>query len=117
MIDLPAALGNSGPTTTTVLTLLLSETTPIALASLFILAPVVLALYVPILFLSRPKASNTAKLVALGLSLLPIWFSTGWEKELGWMKFAWVVPTFFYLPLGIALVNLARGALKDPPKE
>ena len=76
------------------LTLLLSEITPIALAGLLIAAPFVLLLHIPFLLLSRPSSSNTVKLVALRLSLLPIWLSTGWGKEFAWMKYGRVVPVF-----------------------
>ncbi len=98
------------------LTLLLSENTPIALAGLFIIAPFVLFLYIPILFLSRPKSSGIAKLVAFGLALLPIWLSDGTSKEFAWMEYGWVVPVFFYLPLGVALINLVRSLPKAFPK-
>ena len=116
-IDLAAALVESGLTITTMLlTLFLSETTPIALASLVIIAPLVLLLHIPILLLSRPKSSGIAKLVALGLALLPIPLSSEANKEFGYMEYGWMVSAFFYLPLGVALVNLARSLPKAFPK-
>jgi uncharacterized membrane protein len=87
--------------------LLLTENTPIALAGLMILAPVVLTLCFPVLFLSRPASSWVAKLVALGLALLPLQFADDTGRELGALA-----ELFFYLPLGFFLLNLMRGVYK-----
>ena len=117
MIDLAAALADLVPTSTsTVLTLLLSETTPIALASLVIITPFVLTLLVPIFLLSRPKSSGISKLVALGLALMPIPLSGEANKEFGYMEYGWMVSAFFYLPLGVVLINLLRTLPKTFPK-
>jgi hypothetical protein len=88
-------------------TLLLTENTPIALAGLMLLAPVVLILCFPVLFLSRPKSSWVAKLVALGLALLPLQFAGDTGRELGALA-----ELFFYLPLGFFLLNLTRSVYK-----
>ncbi len=95
------------------LTLFLSETTPIALASLFLIVlPAVLILLFPVLWLSRPKSSGKAKMVAFGLALLPVGFSSGLNNEFGWMQYGWVVNLPIYLCLGIVFVNLARSLPK-----
>jgi hypothetical protein len=88
-------------------TLLLTENTPIALAGLMILAPFVLILCFPVLFLSRPKSSWVAKFVALVLALLPLQFAGGTGQELGALA-----ELFFYLPLGFFLLNLMRSVYK-----
>ena len=109
MIALTALLADSVPTTTTtVLTLLLSENTSIAYAGLLLLAPVVLALYFPIYWMSRPKASTSSKVVAFGLAALIIWLGNGFSDELGK-----AVMLLFYLPIVILFVNLARSESKD----
>ncbi len=91
-----------------VLTLLLSENTPIALAGLLLLVPLVLVIIFPIFLLSLPDTSTKAKIFALGLALLPIWLGQGLSDELGW-----VVGLLVYLPIGTALVNMARSTPKD----
>ncbi|GAB3847527.1 hypothetical protein GCM10028822_09070 [Hymenobacter terrigena] len=98
------------------LTILLSENTAISLGLSFLLVPFVLVLLVPIFFLSRPKASGTAKLVGLGLALVPIWLGSGLNDDFAYMEYAWLVPFFSYLPLGAALVNMARSVPKAFPK-
>lgn len=107
MIDLTTVLTGAVPTTI-VLTLLLSENTPIAMAGLLLLVPLVLVIIFPIFLLSRPDASTKAKIFALGLALLPIWLGQGLSKELGW-----VAGLLVYLPIGSALVNMARTTPKD----
>jgi hypothetical protein len=72
-----------------------------------LLAPLILLLCFPVLLLSRPESSWVAKLVALGLALLPLQFATGMGSELGAL-----VELFFYLPLGFLLLNLLRSAYK-----
>lgn len=90
------------------LTLLLTENTPIAFAALFLLAPLVLALYFPIFWLSRPKSSQTAKTVAFGLALLLLWAGSAFSSEPGGM-----VTLFFYLPFVVVFVNLVRSLFKE----
>jgi hypothetical protein len=88
-------------------TLLLTENTPIALTVLILQTPVVLLLCLPVLFLSRPGSSWVAKLVALGIALLPLQFANGIGSELGAL-----VELFFYLPLGFFLLNLMWSVYK-----
>ena len=96
------------------LTLFLSENTPIALAGLFLIVlPAVLILLFPVLWLSRPKSSGKAKLVAFGLALLPVGFGSEINKEFGWMQYGWVLSLPIYLCLAIVFVNLARSAPKS----
>lgn len=95
------------------LTLLLSENTAMDMGMLLLLAPLVLVLLFPLFWLSRPKSSDMAKLVALGLALLIIWFSSGLTDEFGYMEYAWLVSSFFYLPLGVVLINLVRSIPKS----
>jgi hypothetical protein len=111
MINLTSTLVDSAPTSTTaLLTLLLNETFVLTLAGLLFIVVLVLVLLIPVFYLSRPKSGGTAKLVALGLCLLPIWLgSGGWLKaEFGYMKYGWLASSFYYLPLGIVFVNLIR---------
>ncbi|UOQ76762.1 hypothetical protein MUN84_19990 [Hymenobacter sp. 5516J-16] len=94
------------------LTLLLSETTAISLFFSALLVLFALVLLVPVLLLSRTKSSGTAKLLALGLAVVPIWLGSGLNNDFAYMEYAWLVPFFSYLPLGGVLVNLMRSALK-----
>jgi len=87
------------------LTLLLSENTSMVLAGLFMLAPVVLVLYLPIILLSRRRSSDSSKVIALGLALLLVWPGSAYDDVLGWL-----VKLFCYLPLGIVFVNILRSS-------
>jgi hypothetical protein len=51
-------------------------------------------------------------MVAFGLALLPVGFSSGLNNEFGWMQYGWVVNLPIYLCLGIVFVNLARSLPK-----
>ena len=95
------------------LTLLLSETTTISLFFSLLLVLFALVLLVPVILLSRPKSSGTAKLVALGMALVPIWLGSGMNDDFAYMEYAWLVPFFSYLPLGGVCVNLMRSAFKQ----
>lgn len=95
--------------TTAVLTLLLSENTPIAFAGLMLLVPVVVALLFPVFFLSLPKSSWKAKLLAYALAFVPHWLGGGLSREFGWPA-----ALLIYLPLGLVFVNLVRSASSPP---
>jgi hypothetical protein len=96
-------------------TLLLSENTPIAMAGLLFLVPIMGLLLLPIVLLSRPNSSQKSKIIAFGLALLPAWLGSGISDEFKWMEYGWLVSAFFYSPLVLVLVNVIRG--ENKPKD
>ena len=108
MIHLQMALTGLAHMTPIGLTLLLSENTPIALAGLLFLAPVVLALCSPLYWMTKPNSSQKSKVFAFALAMLPVWLSSEFSKELG----GWV-NVLFYLPIVMITINLSRNAPSD----
>ncbi|MBO3272225.1 hypothetical protein [Hymenobacter defluvii] len=94
------------------LTLLLSETTALSMFFSLLLVLFALILVVATVFLSRPTASATAKVVAFGLAIVPIWLGSGLNDDFAYMAYAWLVPFSSYLPLAGVLINLVRSIPK-----
>lgn len=90
------------------LTLFLSENTPIALTGFFLLVPLIMILFLPVIWLSRPKSSSKAKIAAFTIALLPMWLGSKLSDELG----GWV-NLLFYLPFIILIVNVMRSESKS----
>jgi hypothetical protein len=86
---------------------LLTETTAIAFGGLVLILPVLLVLYIPTLVLARLQSSTTSKVVALTLALVIILVKHWALADLGSLA-----ALFFYLPLGVVVVNMARSAAK-----
>ncbi|HEX8426438.1 hypothetical protein [Hymenobacter sp.] len=98
------------------LTLFLSETTAISMFLSLLLVLFALFLLASVFLFSRPKSSGTAKILALGLALVPIWLGSGLNDDFAYMEYAWLVPFSSYLPLGGVLINLVRSLPKVFPK-
>lgn len=91
--------------------LFLSETTPIALAGLMLVLPIVLVMYIPIFLLSRISSSDTSKIIALFLALLLILLEHCFNTEnLGSVYFGFAVAAFFYLPLAVVIYKIIKSA-------
>lgn len=99
------------------LTLLLSENTALSMGASFLLVLFAVVLLGPVILLSRPQSSLKSKLVALALAFVPVWLGSGLNDDFAYMKYAWLVPFFSYLPLGVAFVNMARKTPQEKEKE
>lgn len=69
------------------------------------MAPFALGMYYPVFYLSRPKSSGRSKIVASVLAFLLIGLHGLLADEFG----GGLVKLFFYLPLGVVIVNAVRG--------
>ncbi|MET4107581.1 apolipoprotein N-acyltransferase [Hymenobacter sp. UYP22] len=91
-----------------ILTLLLSESTPLSLAGFLLLAPLILVLSYPLFWLARSKASTAAKTTALVLASLLIWLGSELSADLGAG-----VTLFSCIPFGLVVFNLSRGTAEE----
>lgn len=101
---------------TTMLTLLLSENTALSLGFSFLFVLFAVVLLGPVFILSLPQSSLKSKLVALVLAFMLVWLGSGLNDDFAYMKYAWLVPFFSYLPLGVAFVNMARRTPQEKEK-